>query len=354
LEIYRKTYANIHLSNIEHNVREITDHFNDFDYYFGVVKADCYGHKGIEPVKSIIAGGVNYLAVIELEEALYIRSHLHDIPILCMGVVSPEAVGTAVRHNITLTINSLETLNGYLKTTPKDLKVHIKINTGMNRLGLNAKDELSETLKKLSANGITVEGIYTHIYNAYSESDTQKQFELFEKIPEDMDLNEIPIRHIQASDALCKYEKPSYVNACRLGIIMYGLGDTDLNLKSSLSLHSEIIQIHHLTKGENVGYGDTYHAPDDEIIAVVPIGYADGIIRKNTGRHVYINDMPCPIVGNICMDHLFVRIDDTIKLHDEVLLIKDNNHIERIAKHLDTISYEVLTSIGSRVPRVYK
>ena len=135
---------------------------------------------------------------------------------------------------------------------------------------------------------------------------------------------------------------------------MYGFtSDKDLNLKSTFSLHSRVIQINNLKKGDKVGYNGIYVAEGNEKIAVVPIGYADGVIRKNTGRDVYINDKRFPIVGNICMDMLFVKIDDSVKVNDEVVLLKDINHIEEVADYLETIPYEVMCLVSKRVPRIY-
>ena len=137
---------------------------------------------------------------------------------------------------------------------------------------------------------------------------------------------------------------------------MYGFTNyKSLELESTVKLISEVEQIHKLNEGDTVGYGGTYKAKiNGEKIAVIPIGYADGIIRKNKGRDVYINNKRYEIVGNICMDMLFVKVDDDVKLHDKVLILKDNKHIEEVAEHLDTITYEVLCSIGKRVPRIYK
>jgi len=353
MKLHRKTYAKIYLDNIKYNVEKIIKDYS-YEYYIGVVKADSYGHKGIKPIKAMISSGINYLAVVSLEEALHIRRYLKDIPILCMGVVHYEDVELAIKNNITLTINSLETTKDYLKVNNTGLKVHIKINTGANRLGIKEDSELVETLDLLSKNNITVEGIYTHVYNADNKTDTENQFRSFEETTKNIDLYKIPIRHLQASNAMCNYEKPKYVNASRFGIIMYGLANPAHNLKSTISLHSQIIQINHLKKGDNVGYKGVYHAPNDEIIGVVCIGYADGIIRKNKGRFVYVNDKPYPIIGNICMDYLFIRIDESVKLYDDVVIIKDNDHVIEIAEYLDTIPYEVINSITTRVPRIYK
>lgn len=134
---------------------------------------------------------------------------------------------------------------------------------------------------------------------------------------------------------------------------MYGFSEK-IELQSPIKLYSEIVQIHNLKKGEVVGYNGIFKAKEDTRIGVVPIGYADGIIRKNTGRFVYINNNKYKIVGNVCMDMLFVEIDENVHLYDKVEILKDNEHIEEVAKYLETIPYEVLCEIGSRVPRIYK
>lgn len=355
MELYRKTYAEINLGNIRDNVSSIIEKFNYYEYYFGVVKADCYGHNGILSVKAVLDGGCNYLAVATLDEALTIRKEFIDIPILCLGITPLEYLEVCSSNNITVTIGSLDYAKKVYESGISDLKVHIKINTGMNRLGICSKDEFNETFRLLDKSGIFVEGVYTHMYNACDKDITFKQFSRYEEIVSDIDKNRISIFHTSASDAMSLYGKLPFINGCRLGIIMYGLAsDKSLNLKSTFRLCSEVIQINTLSSGDSVGYNGNYVALDDnEKIAVIPIGYADGVIRKNTGRHVYINDKSFPIVGNICMDMMFVKVDDSVKVGDKVLILKDNAHIEEVAEHLDTISYEVLCSVGKRVPRIY-
>ena len=135
---------------------------------------------------------------------------------------------------------------------------------------------------------------------------------------------------------------------------MYGFtNDETLDLKSTFSLKSQVIQIKELKKNETVGYGGVYKAKNDEIIGIVAIGYADGIIRKNTGRYVYINNREYKIIGNICMDMLMIKIDEYVSLYDEVEIIKDIEHMNTIAKHLNTIPYEIMCNITKRVPRKY-
>lgn len=345
--MYRRTYAKVNLDNIEYNVKTLCTKLNKYDYHFGVVKADSYGHDGNKVVERVIKGGCNYLAVATLEEALEIRKDIKDIPILILGYVDPELFDVCVSNNITVTISSYDYIN-YISNY--NVKVHIKINTGMNRLGISSKEEFLDTYNYLRENNIEVEGVYTHIYNDSSKEDTLKQIELFKSIISDTDIN---IVHIGASGYSLNYEKESFINGIRIGIAMYGLLPNSLDLKSTFSLYSTVVQINNVNEG-TVGYNGAYKVYGDEYIAVIPIGYADGIIRKNTGRMVYINGKEYPIVGNICMDMLFVKVDDTVKTGDTVVIIKDNEHIMEIAKHLDTISYEVICSIGKRIPRIYE
>ena len=351
--MYRNTYVEINLKNIENNVKTLINRYNNYQYYFGVAKADSYGHNGIETVNAIINGGCNYIAVATLDEALEIRKEINNIPILCLGIIPIEYIEKCIENDITITISNFQYLEKLIEKTNSKLKIHIKINTGMNRLGVNNKTEFNEMFKLIKSSNLELEGIYTHIYNASDEQVTLKQCEKFEKITSDISLNEVPIVHIGASDTTIMYSKMPYVNGCRLGIAMYGLAEKEQeDLLSTFSLYSEVIQINEI-EDETLGYSGAYKVNGKEKIAVIPIGYADGIIRKNTGRNVYINNKSFKIVGNICMDMLFVKVDDTVNVGDKVALIKDIQHIKEIANHLDTITYEVLCSIGKRVPRVY-
>lgn len=343
----RQTYELINLKALENNIKTIVNSSKEYKYHIAVVKANCYG-LGIKCVKNILLGGANYLAVSSLDEALKVRK-ITNTRILVLEPIDTKYISIANKNNITLTISSLEYLN---KVKNKSFTCHLKINTGMNRLGIGTKEELNEIYKIINKSNIKIEGIYTHIYKSTDSTLTENQFKRFENITSDIDLSKIEIVHIPNSDTITNYKKKDYVNGCRMGIIMYGFNNK-LKLESVFTLKSKIIEIKHIKKGETVGYDGKYKANKDEFIAVVPIGYADGIIRKNTGRYVYINDKKYKIVGNICMDMLFVLIDDTINVNDEVLIIKDNNHINEIAEHLDTINYEVMCDVSSRVDRKY-
>lgn len=354
MNLNRNTYVEVNTINIRENIKKIIDCYNNYKYYIGVVKADNYGHDGIESVKAVIDGGCNYLAVATLDEALKIRKTIKDIPILCLGVVPAEHTDLCIKNDITITINSLEYLNELMTYNFNVKRVHIKINTGMNRLGISNTNELRKVFEILKNKSIFIEGVYTHLYNADNKDIYVKQMSKFKEMLESIDMSNINIIHMSASDGIVNYDKPDFVNGCRIGIMMYGFTkDKKLALQSTFSLYSEIIQINTLNKDDTVGYNGIYRANSKEYIAVIPIGYADGIIRKNTGRYVYINNKKYKIVGNICMDMLFVKVDDKVKIHDKVVLLKDIDHIEEVAKHLDTIPYEVMCMVGKRVERKY-
>lgn len=355
--MYRNTKVIVYLNNLRENVRKMKQTYPFYQYYFGVVKADSYGHYGEKPIQAIIDGGCNYLAVSSLDEALEVRKHFSDIPILCLEPIEAEFISIADQNHITITIDNMNDLKDLLKQSFAQLKVHIKLNTGMNRLGFSKREEVNMCYQMLKHDiRIQVEGIYTHIFHALNEETTKKQFTTFEYLTKDIPFNEIPIVHITASDATALYPKLPYVNGCRFGIMMYGFSqDKSISLASTFTVTSEVLQIQTLQKGDTVGYDGVYQATEDkEKIAVVAIGYADGIVRANSGRYVYIHDQKYPIVGNICMDMLFVRVDDRVKEHDEVVIIKDVEHINEIAHYLHTVPHEILCSISKRVPRIYK
>lgn len=363
MQRYNGTYAKVNLLNIKENVEKIISKYNKYKYYFGVVKADSYGHFDNKVVSAVIKGGVNYLCVSSLKEALKIREKFKNIPILCLGVISPMYLDVCVKNDITITVVSEEYLDSILNSKSRNfdskinlnkLKIHVKLDTGMNRLGIKDKDEFVNVYNKILNSNLLLEGIFTHICSSSDKYYTKKQFEKFEEMLKLIDLSKVKIVHFANSETLVNYEKSKFVNGCRLGIIMYGVtNEKSLGLKSTFSVYSQVVQIKNIQKGECVGYDSTYIAKGDEKIGIVQIGYADGITRKNTGRYVYINGRKYVIVGNICMDMLMVKIDDSVKLYDEVTILKDVEHIQDVANYLGTIPYEIICNISKRVERVY-
>ncbi len=351
MTMYRNTFCYINLKHIRNNVKKIINSIDKYKYYMGVVKADSYGHYDNKVVKAIIEGGCNYLAVATLDEALEIRKELKDIGILCLGIIPTNYLHFCEENNIDITISNYNYLNSI---KDKNLKVHLKLNTGMNRLGMSNIEDINKCISTIKESNLTLQGIFTHMYKPDDVEITRKQENIFEELTKDIDLNTIPMVHIGASEYSMNYEKKDYVNTTRLGIIMYNLVSNNLELEDTFSVGSRVIELHELNENDTVGYNAAYKVEKKERIAVVPIGYADGIIRENTGRDVFINDKRYPIVGNICMDMLFVKVDDTVKIHDRVQIIRDNNHIYEIANYLNTIPYEIICTISKRVPRVYE
>lgn len=346
---YRKTEAQIYLNNIKDNVKNIIKNFSNYKYYIGVVKADSYGHNGNKVIQAIIDGGCNYLAVSSLDEALIVRKKF-NIPILCLGIINPSYFKICEKNNIDVTITSLEQV---ILAKKYNLNIHLKIDTGMNRLGIKTKEEFNLVYQEIKNSNLYIKGLYTHIYEASNKEKFTRQLNKFKEITSNIDLTSIPIVHIAQSETLINYPKIEFCNGCRLGIIMYGLLDNNLNLKNTISLTSEVVEIKKIKKGETVSYNGTYKALEDGLIGIISIGYADGVNRKLTGSHVYINNKRYKIIGNICMDMLIVKIDNSVRLHDQVFIYKDINHIKELSAYLDTIPYELICNISKRVPRKY-
>lgn len=356
METYRNTWININLDNLNYNINKIINSNDKYKYYFGVVKANAYSHGDIEISKELISCGINYLAVSSLEEAITIRNEIKDIPILCLEPIDLKYLFLAQQNNITISVNSIEYVKELIKQK-LNLKIHIKLDTGMNRLGIKTKTELENIIKLISRNtNFEMEGIFSH----FATSDCDKSFyeyqvNKFLELTNNIDLSIFKIIHIDNSASQLNYKKLNFVNGARIGISMYGINttNTEIDLKPVLSLYSKIIQIKDIEIGEGVGYGLNYKASKKEKIAIIPIGYADGIIRKNTGRKVIINKKEYTIIGNICMDMLMILVDNNVKENDIVTLIGDTIDTKYIAKYLDTIEYEILCSLSDRIPRFY-
>lgn len=374
--MYRKTYALIDLDILKSNVKDIVNKY-PYKYYIGVVKANAYGH-GDYSINSLIEGGINYLAASSLEECLSLRERNSNIPILCLEPIGYEFLNLCESNNITITIPDMDYFNDLDKSL--NLKCHIKIDNGMNRLGFKDKDEVKLVVDSLNESSITLEGIYTHfatsgMWDKHFDNGLNK----FKEITSLIDLSKIPIVHLGRSLTMVQHEMPSFVNGVRLGIIMFGFAQkmseptglrlikrnrylkkhgispvklsNDLDLNTAFSLHSEIMCIKEVKAGEYVGYGAKFVADMDIKIGIMPIGFADGLLKANEGLMVKINDKEYPIIGELGMDMTTVMIDDSVKLHDEVI-IYDN--ISKRTKDLGVSAYQLFTSITNRVPRVYK
>jgi alanine racemase len=353
--MYRKTYAEINLKNILSNYNYVSN-INSEKTVIPVVKANAYGHGSIKVVEYLYKNGVNMFAVSLLEEAIELRDKFPNIKILIMGVLDKDGFSVASDLNLTVTVSNYEQIDDLIMLSKK-VDIHLKIDTGMNRLGFKKIDEVSKVVNLLqNIDLINVQGIYTHF--ATSDSDF-KYYEMqklrFENILKRID-HKFEMVHISNSSSSIKYEKNvDYTTHMRLGISLYGLTLDEKNqyLKNTYKLVSKISEIKHISAGEKVGYGATYTAQENEIIGVIPIGYADGFIRKNQNGDVEINGKRYPIVGRICMDQLFIKIDESVTKDSLVTLFGGLVSIDEVAERLDTINYEVICQITSRVPKIY-
>ncbi len=351
-DMYRKTYVEIDLANLRRNVETLVARYPDYEHYIGVVKADAYGH-GLAAAKTIADAGCGRLAVATVEEALALRQMLPDVPILCFGLVDRAGAEACIEHKIAATVSDMAHLRR-LGESCGGLTVHVKVNTGMNRLGVGSAEELGEMLALIRRRGCALEGIYTHVYHFADRGDTLRQFRRFEAITAGVDLAAIPIVHIGASEATEVYPRLPYANGCRLGISMYGLAEYEnsFGLLPTFAFCSEVVQINEV-ENETVGYDGAYRVRGRERIAVIAVGHADGLVKRNTGRDVFINGRRYPIVGNICMDMAFVRVDENVRVGDRVEVLRDIEHITEAAAHLGATIDEVLCAVSARVPRVY-
>lgn len=387
--MYRKTYVEINIDNLKNNVKNIINYYNNYEYYFGVVKGNCYGHGTTHVINELIESGINYLAVSSLEEALEIRKINKEIPILSLEPIRLEYLDICIKNNITITVHDYNYAKELInKKIDKKIKIHLKIDSGMNRLGFKEKEQLNEIYNKFkNKENIEIEGIFTHFATlGINDKEWDNQLENFKKITSDINLKEIPIVHLYKSTAFINHPKLDFANGIRLGIAMYGyysepkyntkgiknklraikrkinkkknnISKTTtklpIELKPAFKMYTEIMQVKKIKKGEFVGYGAMYRAKQDEIIGIMPVGYDDGIFRKSKGRDVEINNKKYKIIGDIGMGMTAAKIDNTVKMYDKVTLIGDEVPIKYVAIHNGTTIYETMCNIGKQIPRVY-
>lgn len=360
-EYYRDTWAEIDLDAITHNVKQIKD-LHPTKEIFAVVKANGYGHGDAEVSKVAIEAGVSCLAVSGLDEALRLRNSGIEVPILVLGMTRLKDVPLAAENNISLTAHDemwIEHLVSLPLTTP--IKVHLKIDSGMHRLGLMTEEQVQKNFNRLkTALMVEVEGVFTHMATADSDKEyLGHQIETFKRLIANLDLSDVKYVHLENTATLLQKEF-DFDHGIRLGLGLYGINPDkefipiEFELKPALKLLSNLVQVKKIKKGDKVGYGATYEAQEDEWIGVVPIGYADGWTRSHQGRHVIVNGYECEIIGRVCMDQMMIRLPKQFPMGTEVTLIGDGMPVERVAKEVGTISYEILCLISDRVPRVYK
>lgn len=365
---FRDTWAEIDLDRVSDNIIGLKEKLPSQVEIIAVVKANAYGHGDVQISNIALAAGATYLAVAFLDEALSLRRKGVTAPILVLGASRPQDVSLASKHRITLTVFRADWITEAQETLRENesLKLHVKVDTGMGRIGIRENNELQELEKMIMQDTrLELEGVFTHFSTA-DELNTDYFYEQFARFKEMISLlNKSPkYIHCSNSAAALRFSDANF-NAVRLGIAMYGLTpslemepELPYPLHEVFSLHSRLIHVKKLQKGDKVSYGATYEAQGEEWIGTIPIGYADGWIRKLQGQEVLINGKKVPIVGRICMDQCMIRMPEELPIGTKVTLIGEQQgeviSVNEIAERAETINYEIPCIISNRVPRIYK
>lgn len=370
---YNRVLAEINLDAISYNVKQIRKVTDNKADVMAIVKADGYGFGAVEVSKVALYNGASALGVAISDEGVQLRKNNINVPILILGYTPDFKIDDVVKFNLIQTVFTYEMAESISKIATKldkKAQIHIKIDTGMGRIGFLPTDDSINTIIKISKlKNIEINGIFTH-FSTSDESNkefTYKQAELFQSFCNNLESKglHIPIKHAANSGAIIDLPEFSF-NMVRAGIILYGLYPSSyvnkklLNLKPAITLKTQISYIKEVPKNFYIGYGRTYCTKSLSKIATIPVGYADGYSRllSNKGR-VLINGEYAKIVGTICMDQFMVDVTniDNIKIGDDVILIgtqgENSITVEEVANIVGTINYEITCMISKRIPRVY-
>ncbi|MCX7749020.1 MAG: alanine racemase [Clostridia bacterium] len=371
---FNRAWAEVSLDAISHNVREIRRITNKKAEIMGVVKADAYGHGVMEVARTLLNNGVTRLAVSMLDEAIQLRKNGIEVPILILSYTDPRRADEIILNDVTQAVFSHDlatALSDAAIRLNRNVKIHIKIDTGMTRVGfMPGYSAVKNVIEISKLPRIIIEGLFTHFASA-DESDktyTHLQFERFMSICNE--LNRIgvyiPIKHVANSAAIMEFPE-MHLNMVRPGIILYGLypsvevDKSKLDLKPAMTLKANVVLVKDVEKDTPISYGRIFTTKRTSKIATIPIGYADGYTRllTNKGR-VLANGGFAPIVGKICMDQCMIDVTDLekgVRVGDEVVLFGKQGEqeikVEEVAAQIGTINYEVVCIIGKRIPRVY-
>ncbi len=367
---YRPTWAEIDLKAIEYNYRQVKRLVGKDTMIMAVVKANAYGHGTVEVSGALAKLGVDYLGVATTDEAIRLRDHGIKTPVLILGSVLANEVKAAIDNGITLTLCSNYLLDAIRKAAADGLKakVHIKIDTGMGRIGVWHEEALNFIKNLAQEKNIIIEGIYTHFSSAGRDDFfTNHQIECFEKLLKELegfDIN-IPLRHAANSIATVDFKR-SHMNLVRPGLIIYGMYPKHtflklIKLKPAMSLKTRIVYIKDTPPGRSISYGRTFITDKHTKIATLPIGYADGYGRNLSNRaEVLVRGHRAQVVGKVTMDQTMINVGHIrgVKVGDEVVLIgkqgREEIRTEKLARLAGMIAYEVVCSVSNRVPRIYK
>lgn len=369
---YRPTWVEISLDALRHNMQAFRNSLPEEMKLMAVVKADAYGHGALQVAKECMACGASYLAVAFMDEALELRRGGIEAPVLVLGHTPAEAVPLAVEYGITINVYSDDVLEALARRSAEEppVKIHIKVDSGMGRLGLHRKEEAIAFVEKaLSLPGVEVEGLFTH-YACADEADkayTMNQHQRFERVVTYFRSKGVEFPYVHAGNTATAIDSPeiSY-NMVRLGIGMYGLYPSEevrkdrVALRPVMSLKTRVVMLKAMEEGAGVSYGALYHASEGEEVATLAVGYADGFSRMLTGKaEALIRGKRVPVVGRICMDQCMISLRDVsgASVGDEVVLFGEQEGLilpaEELAEKLGTVNYEIVCMISHRVPRVY-
>ena len=368
-----RVLAMVDLDAIAYNMRNIRKKTPPRAGIIGVIKADAYGHDSVETAGVLLENGADWLAVAVVDEGLNLRKNGIKAPILLLGYTPELRLDDVINNGFIQTVYSLDTaekLSQAAVRLNKTAVVHIKIDTGMGRIGYRVNEESADEIAEISKlPNIEINGMFTHfaVADEADKSFTKGQYEKFVRMDEMLRERGvvIPVRHAANSAAIIDFDDMAF-DMVRPGIILYGAYPSDeviknnLDLRPAMSIKTHVSFVKDIYPGDSVSYGREYIADEKRRIATIPVGYADGFIRAySKGGRVLIHGMYAPIVGRICMDQFMVDVTDIdgVKVNDEVVLMgrQGENEIsaDDIAAVLHTINYEVFCTLSKRVPRQY-
>lgn len=367
INVHRDAWVEINLEYLAQNIKVIKNLVKPDVKLLAVVKADAYGHGSAMVAPIMLASGVDMLGVASIDEALDLidktKANANIPEILVLGAVPVWAFECAGENNIIVSIFSQEHINACKQTferTGKKVKVHIKIDTGMNRIGVSENDAVEFIQKVQSYNFIDLKGIFSHLACAEDEIETQKQFDKFNRIISQIDSKNLTL-HILNTAGIMSYQDYQF-NMVRAGIGLYGLmpdlpktSDFNAKLKQIISLKGRITRIHKMKENEGISYGHTFVSNREINVATVPMGYADGVPRALSNKiSGELNGQKIKQIGNITMDQMMFDITGIEANEGDVItLLGDNLPIDEWAKIVGTINYELTCRLKVRLPRVY-
>ena len=363
INIHRDAWVEINISNLENNIREIKKNVPQGIKLLGVVKADAYGHGAVMLAPTMLAEGIDMLGVASIDEGADLRQANINCEVLVLGAVPVWAVESAVKNDLSISIFSeghIKACEQAYKRTGIKPKVHIKLDTGMNRIGVRA-DEAVDFIKRVQKlDYINLQGIFTHLAAAEELDKAKEQILKWNSVIDNVDTTGLLLHILNTAGTIC-YDVPNS-NMRRVGIALYGLypdfPDIEFRkpkLKQLISLKRRIVNIHTAKEGEGVSYCHTFVAKGERIIATVPIGYADGVPRLLSNKiKGVVNGVEVPQVGNITMDQMMFDITGVkANIGDVITLLDEEHSIDEWANILHTINYELTCRLKVRLPRVY-